>query len=119
MLTPQRYIEILSSKGRLLQGMGIGGFALAKEDALEAVRSLVGSQVAIAGGDVLCVENGRPKYTYDNWYVNRREEESLKDYLARSWDTAERFIREYPDPRDGTILYTLVTAELGVPGSSD
>lgn len=118
MLTPQRYIEILRSKGRPLQDVGVGGFALAMEDALDAVRSLVGSRVAIAGGDVLRIENGRPRYTYDNWYVNRQGDESLEEYLTRSWNTAERYIREYPDPRDGTILYALVIAELGVPGSS-
>jgi hypothetical protein len=117
MLIPERYTEIRRSKGRSLQDIGVGGCAFAKADALDAVASLVGSQVAIAGGDVLSVASGRPRYTYDNWYVDRRDDESLEDYLARSWVAAERYIREYPDPQDGTILYALVLAELGVPGS--
>jgi hypothetical protein len=85
---------------------------------LEAVSALIGSEIAILGGDVLKIEHGRPRYTYDNWYVNQWEGEPFPDYLRRSWGTAERYIRDYPDPQNGTILYALVIAELGIPGSA-
>jgi hypothetical protein len=36
------------------------------------------------------------------------------DYIERSIAEAERYIRSYPDPEDGTILYSPVISELGV-----
>jgi hypothetical protein len=117
MLTPQAYVDILESKGRPLPELGVR-FALGRADALDGIAALAGSAVAIAGGDVIRLESGRPQYTYDNWHADRREAESLADYLKRSWETARAYVRQYPDPEDGTILYDLVVAELAVPGSA-
>jgi hypothetical protein len=62
--------------------------------------------------DGLCY--GKPEPTYDNWYADRRPGEDLMDYLERSIAEAERYIRGYPDPEDGTILYSPVISELGL-----
>jgi hypothetical protein len=56
--------------------------------------------------------------TGDNWYADRRPGEDLMDYIERSIAEAERYIRSYPDPEDGTILYSPTISELGV-GSTD
>jgi hypothetical protein len=116
MLIPESYIEVLNTKGRSLQDIGVNEVALQRPAALEAVRALEGSQVAILGGDVLRVFNNRPEYTGDNWYSEQQDPESLADFLKRSRDTAEQYIRAYPDPEDGTTLYTLVVSELGLAG---
>jgi hypothetical protein len=90
---------------------------------LEALEYLKGSQVVVLGGDVLQINSGaqpnsfysgKPKPTYYSWHADRRPGEDLMDYIERSIAEAERYIRSYPDPEDGTILYCPVISELGV-----
>jgi hypothetical protein len=75
---------------------------------------LKGSQVAVLGGGVLEIVNGNPRYTGDSWYANRESGEGLMDYLKRSIVEAERYVRRFPDPENGTILYRLTVSELGL-----
>jgi hypothetical protein len=91
-----------------------------RKDLLAALEILKGSQVAVLGGDVMEIVDGELQYlrTGDNWYADRRPGEDLMDYIERSIAEAERYIRSYPDPEDGTILYSPTISELGV-GSTD
>jgi Immunity protein 40 len=104
MLIPDEYLEVLQTKGRPLQEIGVNEMALQRPAALEAIQALRGSQVAILGGDVLRLLNGRPMYGGDNWYSQRYSSEGLTDFIRRSLDVAEQYIRSYPDPEDGTVL---------------
>jgi Immunity protein 40 len=115
MLIPNKYSEVLQTKGRSLQEIGVNEIALQRPAALEAIQALRGSQVAILGGDVLRLLDGRPMYSGDNWYSQRYDSEDVTDFLRRSLDVAEQYINSYPDPEDGTVLYTLVISELGLP----
>lgn len=114
MLTPQRYLEILKTSGRPLEEIGVRGVALTRRFALDAVASLKGTQVAIAGGDVLAIVGGKPRYTGDNWYVRRLQDEDVFTYVARSHEKAANYIRNYQDPEDGSVLYAIVVSELGL-----
>ncbi|MDQ3919122.1 MAG: Imm40 family immunity protein [Acidobacteriota bacterium] len=114
MLIPEKYSEVLNTKGRSLQEIGVNEIALQRPAALEAIQALRGSQMAILGGDVLRLLNGRPMYSGDNWYSEQYNSESLPDFIKRSLNVAEQYIRSYPDPEDGTVLYTLVISELGL-----
>jgi hypothetical protein len=116
MLIPEPYRRLEKGKGRVLTEIGVAGVAFMREDILEALACLKGSQVAVLGGDVLEIVNGNLRYTHDSWYANRRPEEDLTGYLERSIAEAERYIRRFPDPEDGTILYSPVISELGVLG---
>lgn len=116
MLIPEKFFEVLNAKGRPLQEIGVNEIALQRPDALKAIEALQDTQVAILGGDVLRVLNGRPAYTGDNWYSEQGGNESLTGFLKRSWEIAEQYIRSYPDPEDGTVLYTLVVSEMGLAG---
>ncbi|HYZ73802.1 MAG TPA: hypothetical protein VE641_12030 [Chthoniobacterales bacterium] len=49
MLLPKKFREILAAKGRDLRGIGLNEVALAKADAIEAVQSLEGHQIAVLG----------------------------------------------------------------------
>lgn len=115
MLIPKQYLEVLKNKGHSLKEIGSNEVGLSRSAALEAIRSLRKSQAAILGGNVVRVINQRPEYGVENWYVQQQSSEPLVDYLKRSLDTAEKYIREFPDVEDGTILYTLVVSELGLP----
>jgi hypothetical protein len=114
MLTPQRYLEILKTSGRSLEEIGVRGVALTRRFALDAVASLRGTQVAVVGGDVLVVDGGKPRYTGDNWYVQRLQDEDVFAYIARSHAKAANYISNYRDPEDGSVLYAIVASELGL-----
>jgi Immunity protein 40 len=116
MLIPEPYRRLEKERGRALTGIGVAGVAFTREDILEALACLKGSQVAVLGRDVLEIVNGKPRYTHDSWYANREPEEDLMGYLERSIAEAEQYIRRFPDPQDGTILYSPVLSELGVIG---
>jgi hypothetical protein len=118
MLVPELYRQIEKERGRSLREIGAAGVAFTREDTLKALDCLKGSQVAVLGGDVLETVDGRLRYTHDSWYANRRPEEDLTDYLKKSIVEAERYIRRFPDPEDGTILYSPVISELGVIGGA-
>jgi hypothetical protein len=114
MLIPEPYRRLEKEKGRALTEIGIAGVAFTREGILEALGCLKGSQVAVLGGDVLEVVNGKPKYTSDSWYANREPEEDLRAYLERSIAEAEQYVQRFPDPEDGTILYSLTVSKLGL-----
>jgi len=118
MLIPDRYRRIEKERGRSLREMGSKGVAFTRGDILAALDTLRGGQVAVLGGDVLKAANGRLRHTYDSWHADRLPEEGIEDYMKRSIEQAEGYVRNYPDPEDGTILYRPVISELGVVGSA-
>ena len=123
MLIPDAYRRLEREKGRSLSDTGVAGIAFTRKDLLDGLEYLKGSQVVVSGGDVLKISDGaqpnsfyygKPKPTYDSWHADRRPGEDLVDYIERSIAEAERYVRSYPDPEDGTILYCPVISELGV-----
>jgi hypothetical protein len=116
MLIPDAYLRLEKEKGRSLRDICCAGVAFTRKDLLEALEILKGSQVAVLGGDVMEIVNGelQHQHTYGNWTVNRRPGEDLTDYIERSIAEAERYVRSYPDPEDGTILYSPTISELDV-----
>ncbi len=98
MLIPEPYRRLEKEKGCALTEIGVAGVAFTREDILEALACLKGSQVAVLGGDVLKIGNGNLRYTYDSWYANRGSEEDLTSYFERTIAEAERYIQRYPDP---------------------
>jgi hypothetical protein len=114
MLIPEPYRRIEKEKGRALTEIGVAGVAFTREGILEALGCLKGSQIAVLGGDVLEVVNGRPQYTSDSWYANKEPGEDLRVYVERSIAEAEQYIRRFPEPEDGTILYSPTISELGL-----
>jgi hypothetical protein len=114
MLVPGPYRRIERDKGRSLKEIGAEGVAFTREDVLEALGCLKGSQAGVLGGDVLEVVGGKPRYTYDSWHVDKKPDEDLSDFLKRTVVETEEYVRNYPDPGDGTILYSLAVSELGV-----
>jgi hypothetical protein len=114
MLLPEKMKEILASKGRDLKAIGLNEIALAKHDAIDAVRSLEGSQMAILGGDVYYEKGGRMLPAYDNWYCNPQSNENPLAFAKRSQTVALDFLENHR--ADGTTFYVLVLAELGVAG---
>ncbi|MCU1255749.1 MAG: hypothetical protein JWM83_2048 [Candidatus Angelobacter sp.] len=114
MLIPESYLNIKKTRGRSLHELGVAGVGFTRSDALDALKCLKGSQAGVLGGDVLKVLKGKLQYTYDNWHVDRMPSEDISDFLKRSITETNNYIRNYPDPENGTIFYSLVVSELGL-----
>ena len=114
MLFPDSYLNIKKTRGLSLHELGVAEVAFTRSDALDVLNCLNGSQAGVLGGDVLKVVNGKPQYTYDNWHVDRVPSEDISEFLRRSISETDKYIRNYPDPEDGTIFYSLVVSELGL-----
>jgi len=115
MKIPEEYITILERFGHPLEhDLGVKETALSRGHALEAIRILRLCEIPVVGGDVVRLTAGKAQYVGDNWYVKRLPGEGPKDYITRSHDKAEAYLRNYQDPDDGTIMYVIVPSDKGL-----
>lgn len=80
-----------------LEPLGVNGFAYLQKEALKIANGYFNSNKPILGGDVYKLVNGRIESTSDSWYCDRKESESLYDYVVRSYHITCDYIRNYPD----------------------
>jgi hypothetical protein len=66
--------------------------------------------VPILGGDVYFEYRGNVEPACANWYVDRRDAESRKDFTERSCSMAEDYIARFPERPDKQPLFVLVPA---------
>jgi len=90
-------VDTILSVGISLESMGVNNWALSRQDALQALSHFVELQIPILGGDVCEFMNEVIKYNYDNWYCERKINETLLDYVERSAREAKNYIERYPD----------------------
>ena len=83
------------SKYFSLEEIGIDNCAFPYEQAILLVDVLRQLCVPILGGDVYMKSGSAIEITYDNWYSDKKENERDSDFLRRSCDAAETFIKEY------------------------
>ena len=100
--------EGLRDKAVSLEVIGLNEVAWPKTIAIEILERLQGTDAAALGGDVYRLKGSRPTPDYDNWYSERHPDETLESYTRRSREEALKYIRSYPDPEDGSVLYVLV-----------
>ena len=96
-----------------LMSIGVRGKAYLRNDAILIVSLARHNIVPVLGGDVYCKSefDNNIHTTYDNWYCNREESESLKDYVERSCDVAEQFIINYTCKKGVDPIFDIVLAE--------
>ena len=80
-----------------LEPLGVNGFAYLQKEALKIANGYFNSNKPILGGDVYKLVNGCIESTSDSWYCDRKESESLYDYVVRSYHITCDYIRNYPD----------------------
>ena len=83
------------SKYFSLEEIGINNSAFPFQQAILLVDALRQSNVPILGGDVYLKLGSSIEPSYDNWYCDKIEDERDSDFLRRSCDVAETFIKEY------------------------
>jgi hypothetical protein len=92
------------NKQVFLNSLGVKGFAWDKETIISFLKDKRLDNVIILGGDVLICENGKLRYTYDNWYIGDKNiQESHLEYCKRSKEEALNYIINYPD-KAGTLF---------------
>lgn len=87
----------MTLKSVSLEPLGVNGFAYLQKEALKIVNGYFNSNKPILGGDVYKLVNGRIESTSDSWYCDRKETETLYDYVVRSYHITCDYIRNYPD----------------------
>lgn len=92
-----------------LAPLGVNGFAYSKTEALIIAEEYYHSNMAILGGDVYKLENGKIKLTYDSWYCDRNSTETISEYVNRSYQIARDYISRYQS--NTNILFGFVIEE--------
>jgi len=99
--------EAIRSSAIPLDHLGVREVAWPRDTALEIVSVLQGTAWAILGGDVLIQRDGAFRHSYDNWYSDRRSDETASDFVTRSHRETRNYIQRYPE-KDAPISYVLV-----------
>jgi hypothetical protein len=105
------YHTLLVNNGIQLGIPGLEDIALQRADALYAVKLLRTTAIPILGGDVWLRRGSKIELAYANWHTDGEIGEDKGAYLQRTWDSTERYIREFPVPTDAEPLFVLVTAK--------
>jgi hypothetical protein len=101
-------ISDILSRGHFLGDIGINGWALNKEEAEIALLEFEKMQIPILGGDVYEMKNSIISHNYDNWYYERKEDESFAEFVSNSIEKATEYIRNYYRNCDPNIFFVLV-----------
>jgi len=92
--------------GRFLENIGVRNWALTKEQALIALDQFEAEGIAVLGGDVYETQEEGLQSNYDNWYCNRKENESKSEFVSRSVAKARDYINNYKLNR--TVFFAIV-----------
>jgi Immunity protein 40 len=111
-----KYLDLLDSETRArgisLISKGVNEYAWDRQDALSVVAAATNAGLPILGGDVWqqdVSERWRP--THQNWYSERRPNESPADYVSRSRAEALAFLNRHAEPAGQTIRYVVVVGK--------
>lgn len=105
---PSEIPPALLSRAIDLSHLHVAEVAWLRKDAVEIVKKLQGRNIAILGGDVLRKTDDLFEYDYNNWFIDRKQNESSEAYAVRSLEHAEAYLRKFPDSDDGSVAYVLV-----------
>jgi hypothetical protein len=103
--------ETIKANAISLQNIGVNDVAWLRSDALELLKTLEGSAIAVLGGDVLKKVRENYKYNYDHWSSDIKPGEQWAAYAARSRKETQDYIESYPDNGNGEYIYCLIFTE--------
>ena len=88
--------DVLRATAEPLDELGVEELAWPRLSALEVVARLRGSGIAVLGGDVLEKGPDGLHYTYSNWHLEPRSDESFEVFAERSHESARAYIQKHP-----------------------
>jgi Immunity protein 40 len=108
MTTLEELDGLCAKAGVSLAALGIHDIGLLRSDALNAVEIARHAELPILGGDVYFRRGDRIELARANWHVSPMPPEEREAYLRRSWDEAEGYIKNFPEPPDAEVLFGIV-----------
>lgn len=86
--------------------------ALNKEGALELLEALRDSSIAVLGGDVVCIDQGRLRYVYAQWSCERNAGETSAEFAKRSQHMAYEYVLNFCPAENYEPLFVFVFSAL-------
>jgi len=96
--------------GLPLIDIGVRNWALSPSQALAALEQFCAAEIAILGGDVYEMRDGRLHLTHDNWFCDRGPDEEQGAFVLRSVSQARGYITGYARAR--TSVFFAIVPEL-------
>jgi len=104
---PSEIPEELRADAVFVEGPGFSEMAWPREEALAVIESLMGTLVAVSGGDVYRSEAWGFVPAYEYWLCDRIQGEDSVNYAQRSRATAKRFVESHGGERPESVLFAL------------
>ena len=95
----------IMDKSISLKEFGILEVAWNVDDVKSIIYMFEKKEIAILGGDVYKIIDGKVCKTYDSWYINKSNED---DFCHKSHETALSYILSYEERNDGKFVYAIV-----------
>ena len=103
-----KIIDQIKKTSFSLVEFGINDLAWKREEALEVIKSIMGLQIAIIGGDVYKIEKDRLIPLGDNWHCEPYANETADQFYLRSKRTSLAYIEKYPIYPGELIVFGMV-----------
>lgn len=97
-------IDSILSVGFSANHLGIKNWVLDRENAARAITQLENLKIAVLGGDVFEIEDGKIYQTYDSWYCDQKDDENEQNFTKRSILEAKEYILNYPKGKVGFAI---------------
>jgi hypothetical protein len=105
----EEFNALLARSGVSLAPLGTREIGLPRSDALRAVELLRQAKCLVLGGDVYLRRGDRLVFAYAMWSIDYpKPDENRETYLHRSWDTADSYIKSFPEQADAEALFVIV-----------
>jgi hypothetical protein len=110
---PQAFLSVLRDHGiSMMEAFGTSDVALYANNAVAAAQALLGTRIAVLGGDVFYQTKTGFELAYANWHSEPEPSEDALAYAARSVKETCDYIRRFPERPDRTAVFSLVVAEV-------
>lgn len=111
------FTELIANKYSInyysLDELGVNSVAFEKREALQILENLKNEIIPIIGIDIYEMKEGIIDFSsnYDSWSCDRKEKESLSDFVKRSHKSAYEYVDNY-NITDGFPLFDLVAFDI-------
>lgn len=91
--------DMLSRSVYLMESHGFDQRAWCREDTVALIKLGANHRIPVLGGDLYRNTPKGLEFAYAGWYSNRRDAESLDDFIERSRAEAVRYVRNIQTAR--------------------
>ena len=103
--------EKIIEKSISLEKYGVNDLAWRREDAKNLIISIMSDEIGILGGNVCKFVSSRLEFLCDNWFSEKKKEESNEQYYLRSKVESLKYIENYPIQLGEEIVFSITFTE--------